>query len=85
VAVSQELGYSVVDLNRCIGCGVCVPTCDVGAISLQKKPSEIRPPETRDELYEIIMAHKKGRFGKLQVTGKLIVDAVRTKQTHLLK
>jgi NAD-dependent dihydropyrimidine dehydrogenase PreA subunit len=85
VSVSQKLGYSVIDLNRCIGCGVCVPTCETGAISLQKKPSETRPPETRDELYNIIMTHKKGRLGKLKVTGKLIADAVRTKQTHLLK
>ena len=85
VAVSQEFGYSVVDLNRCIGCGVCVPTCDAGAISLQKKPSEIRPPETKDDLYNTIMAHKKGRLGKLKITGKLIADAIRTRQTHLLK
>ncbi len=85
VSVTQKLGYSVVDLNRCIGCGVCVPTCDAGAITLQKKLSEIRPPETRDELYKIIMTHKKGRLGKLKVTGKLMADAVRTKQTHLLK
>jgi NAD-dependent dihydropyrimidine dehydrogenase PreA subunit len=85
VSVSQKLGYSVIDLNRCIGCGVCVPTCETGAISLQKKPSETRPPETRDELYNIIMTHKKGRLGKLKVTGKLIADAVRTRQTHLLK
>jgi Na+-translocating ferredoxin:NAD+ oxidoreductase subunit B len=85
VAVFQELGYSVVDLNRCIGCGVCVPTCDTGAISLQRKPSEIRPPETKDDLYNTIMAHKKGRLGKLKITGKLIADAIRTRQTHLLK
>jgi hypothetical protein len=31
------------------------------------------------------MAHKKGRLGKLKVTGKLIVDAIKTRQTHLLK
>lgn len=85
VTVSQKLGHSVVDLNRCIGCGICVPSCDAGAISLQKKPSEIRPPETKEDLYNIIMAHKKGRLGKLKITGKLIADAVRTKQTHLLK
>jgi Na+-translocating ferredoxin:NAD+ oxidoreductase subunit B len=85
VAVSQNPGYAVVDLNRCIGCGVCVPTCDAGAISLQKKPSEIRPPQTKDDLYNIIMTHKKGRLGKLKVTGKLIADAVRTRQTHLLR
>ncbi|MFO7886298.1 MAG: 4Fe-4S binding protein, partial [Desulfobacteraceae bacterium] len=85
VTVSEELGYAVVDLNRCIGCGLCVPTCNTGAIALQKKSSEVRPPETKDDLYNILMTHKKGRLGKLKITGKLISDAVRTKQTHLLK
>ena len=31
------------------------------------------------------MSNKKGTLGKLRVTGKLIVDAILTKQTHLLK
>jgi Pyruvate/2-oxoacid:ferredoxin oxidoreductase delta subunit len=85
VTLSEKRGYAMVDLNRCIGCGVCVPTCKAGAISLKKKPTEIRPPETRDELYNIIMAHKKRRLGKMKLVGKLVVDAVWTKQTHLLK
>ena len=76
---------STVDLNRCIGCGVCVPTCPQKAMSLQKKPAEIQPPQTREELYDIIMTNKKGKLGKLKLTGKLVVDAVRTRQTHLLK
>jgi len=72
-------------LNRCIECGLCVSTCHREAISLAKKPAEVRPPETREELLDIIMAKKKGRFGKLKVTGKFVVDAIRTGQTHLLK
>jgi hypothetical protein len=31
------------------------------------------------------MAKKKGRFGKIKLTGKMFIDAVRTRQTHLLK
>ncbi len=85
MTVSRKHRYSEVDLNRCIGCGLCVPTCKTGALSLQKKSTQIRPPETKDELYNIIMANKKGRLGKLKVIGKLIADAVRTKQTRLLK
>lgn len=83
--VSEESSIASVDLNRCIGCGVCVPTCPTGAISLQKKPKEVKPPETREELHEIIMSHKKGSLGKMKVTGKLIIDAISTGQTHLLK
>jgi H+/Na+-translocating ferredoxin:NAD+ oxidoreductase subunit B len=84
-SVSAKKQQSSVDLNRCIGCGVCIPTCPKKAISLQKKPTEIRPPETKQDLYDIIMSHKKGRLGKLKVTGKLLFDAVRTGQTYLLK
>jgi len=78
VRVSAKEQPAVVDLNRCLGCGVCVLTCPKEAISLSKKPTEIRPPQTREELYDIIMAKKKGRVGKLKLTGKLVVDAIRT-------
>ena len=83
--VSEQKQKAAVDVNRCIGCGLCIPTCPRKALSLCKKAKEIRPPQTRDDLYEIIMAHKKGRFGKLKLAGKLMIDAIRTGQTHLLK
>jgi electron transport complex protein RnfB len=85
VSVSVKKQQSSVDLNRCIGCGLCVPTCPNKAISLQKKPTEVIPPQTKEDLLDIIMSHKKGKLGKLKVTGKLVVDAIRTGQTHLLK
>jgi ferredoxin len=83
--VSERKQKTSVDLNRCIGCGLCVPSCPRKAISLQKKPREVRPPQTREDLLDVIMAHKKGRFGKLKLTGKIVIDAIRTGQTHLLK
>jgi len=83
--VSEKTRQSSVDQNRCIGCGLCVPTCPNNAISLEKRPKEAMPPETREDLLDIIMAHKKGRLGKLKVTGKLMADAIRTGQTHLLR
>ncbi|MEN8123206.1 MAG: 4Fe-4S dicluster domain-containing protein [Bacteroidota bacterium] len=83
--VSEETQQTSIDLNRCIGCGVCIPTCPQKAITLQKKLEEVRPPQTKKDLYEIIMSHKKGKLGKLKVTGKLFVDAIKTGQTHLLK
>ena len=85
VRVSEKTHQAVVDLSRCLGCGVCVSNCPTESISLFKKPNEIRPPQTREDLYEIIMAKKKGRLGKLKLTGKMFIDAVRTGQTHLLK
>ena len=85
VSVSENNQQAVVDLNRCIGCGVCVSHCTTESISLLKKPTEVRPPETREDLYDIIMAKKKGRLGKLKLTGKMLIAAVRTGQTDLLK
>jgi NAD-dependent dihydropyrimidine dehydrogenase PreA subunit len=83
--LSNETQLAAIDLNRCIGCGLCVPTCPKNALSLEKKHRQVSPPQTREDLHDIIMAHKKGRLGKLKVTGKLIVDAIKTRQTHLLK
>jgi electron transport complex protein RnfB len=84
-SVSEKTQKASIDLNRCIGCGVCIPTCPKKAIALQKKLTEVRPPQTREDLYDVIMSHKKGRLGKLKVTGKLLIDAIRTGQTRLLK
>jgi H+/Na+-translocating ferredoxin:NAD+ oxidoreductase subunit B len=67
---------AVVDLNRCIGCGLCVPTCPKKAISLLKKPVELMPPKTREDLYGIIMAKKKGKLGKLKLMGKMTIDSI---------
>jgi len=85
VSVSQKKQPAVVDLDRCLGCGVCVPVCPTQSITLGKKPAEVKPPQTREDLHDIIMAGKKGRLGKLKLTGKLVVDAIRTGQMDLLK
>jgi hypothetical protein len=52
---------------------------------LVQKPTEVKPPRTREELYDVIMARKKGPWGKFKLTGKLLFDALRTGQTQLLK
>ena len=77
VKVFEKKQPAVVDLDRCLGCGVCVPACPTQSLTLVKKPAEVRPPQTREDLHEIIVAGKKGRLGKLKLTGKLIVDSVR--------
>jgi NAD-dependent dihydropyrimidine dehydrogenase PreA subunit len=76
---------ALVNLDRCLGCGVCVPGCPTQSIRLVKKPAEVRPPLTREDLQEAIMAGKKGRLGKLKLTGRLIVDSVRTGHMNLIK
>jgi Pyruvate/2-oxoacid:ferredoxin oxidoreductase delta subunit len=84
VGVPEKKQPAVVDLNLCIGCGVCVPTCPKEAVHLVKRPVEVKPPESLEDLYEIIMANKKGWLGKVRLAGKLFVDAIRTGRTDLM-
>ena len=84
VSVAQKKQPAVVNQDRCIGCGVCVPACPTQSITLVKKPAEVKPPQTREDLHDIIMAGRTGRLGKLKLTGKLIVDSVRTGHMNLL-
>ena len=85
VSVAAKKQPAVVDRNRCIGCGVCVPACPTASINLVKKPAEVRPPQTREDLHDIMMAGKKGRLAKLKLAGKLVVDSVRTGHMNLFK
>lgn len=41
--------------------------------------------EQAEEPFVIIMEKKKGKLEKTFLTGKLLLDAIRTGQTHLLK
>ena len=56
---NEDEGISYVDLDRCIGCGNCVSACPDEAIVLLKKESELTPPRTVDDLYDVIMANKQ--------------------------
>jgi NAD-dependent dihydropyrimidine dehydrogenase PreA subunit len=85
VSVANKKQPALVDRDRCIGCGVCVPVCPTQSISLVKKPAEVRPPQTREDLHEIIVSGKKGRLGKLKMASKLIVDCFRKGHMNLLK
>jgi len=85
VSIAKKKQPAVVNRDRCLGCGVCVPSCPTGAITLVKKPAEVKPPKTREELHEILAAGRKNRLGKLWLTGKLVVDSVRTGHMNLLK
>jgi electron transport complex protein RnfB len=52
-------------LNRCIGCGVCVPTCPQDAIKLRKKEEEIVPPKNTAATYMAIM-DKKAELARME-------------------
>jgi Fe-S-cluster-containing hydrogenase component 2 len=54
---------AVVNLIRCIGCGLCVSTCPADAVRLVKKPEDQQylPPETGMETYMRI-AQERGKI-----------------------
>ena len=85
MAVPHNKKPARVDLNRCLGCGHCIAACPQEAITLAKKPSEVKPPETREALYDILKTHRQGPWGKAKLTGKLVLDMIRTGNTDLLR
>ena len=87
-----------VDANKCEACGACEKRCQVGAVAVSEEQQyAVVAPEKclgcgvcvttcpREDLYEIILTHKKNRLGKIKLTGKLVVDAIRTGQTSAFK
>ncbi len=47
-----------IDLKRCIGCGNCIIVCPSEAISLHQKEEQYIPPQTMDDLYDMILIEK---------------------------
>jgi Na+-translocating ferredoxin:NAD+ oxidoreductase subunit B len=79
IKVNDEEQRAFVNNDRCLGCGNCVVNCPEDAIKLAKRAQETVPPETREDLHDIIMENKKGPIGKLLLTGKLITDTIRAR------
>lgn len=73
VGIDERLGVATINLDRCIGCGNCVSSCPSEAISLFKKDKEVTPPENWENLFDIIMANKKGIFGKIKLATRLML------------
>jgi Fe-S-cluster-containing hydrogenase component 2 len=50
---------STINLDRCIGCGVCTVHCPSSAITLYQKAETRIPPKTLEELYASISKKKQ--------------------------
>jgi Fe-S-cluster-containing hydrogenase component 2 len=62
-AIALTDGIAAVDLDRCIGCGLCVTTCPTEAIALIRKPEDriYEPPKSAIETY-IRIAQERGKI-----------------------
>jgi Fe-S-cluster-containing hydrogenase component 2 len=72
-ALGAGEGATAVDLDRCIGCGVCVPTCPTGAVKLRAKPQPTVPPRDLNALYGRIMTERFGLLGTAKRIGKALL------------
>ncbi len=62
-----------VNLDRCIGCGICVGTCNTAAASLDKKKTIEKTPGSHDALYMTIMKNRFGTGKLLKIMGKYML------------
>ena len=71
-AVEMQDDAPSVDLDRCIGCGVCVSKCKSGAYELVTKDAKWIPPKDTDALYKKILVERIGFGGMLKTLPKMI-------------
>jgi Fe-S-cluster-containing hydrogenase component 2 len=80
-ALHLENKKSILDVNRCIGCGLCVSTCPTHSLSLVRKPKEKQPYVPKNIISTSIkVGQARGKLGM----GKLITMQLRSKLDRLL-
>ena len=57
----------LIDDRRCIGCGVCTGACPKEALVLKKKPDAPVPPETMEDLHNILERNRSTPWKKLKL------------------
>ncbi len=62
-------GASVVDENRCIGCGICTTKCGFDAIHLHREHPEASVMRTSENKFDGILPYMLKRAGKIIISG----------------
>jgi NADPH-dependent glutamate synthase beta subunit-like oxidoreductase len=68
-----KCGATTVDLNQCIGCGLCTTRCEFDAIHLTRDIPEASTMHTAEEMMKVVGPYALKRAGKIlikKVTGK---------------
>jgi electron transport complex protein RnfB len=61
-AITIEEEVTVINRQRCIGCGLCASTCPTGSITMvSKSPSEATPIFSRETELLQAMANEQGK------------------------
>lgn len=71
-AISVTRKRADVNLNRCLGCGVCVPACPNGAVKLHAKKEKNNISMNRYTLHSKIMKERYGLGGTLGILSKVV-------------
>ena len=80
-AIDVDYGTPIVNLDRCIGCGLCVTTCPTGSLSLIRKVESEQPPVPRNTAEtNIVLGRARGKL----TPGNMAMMVVRSKVDRLL-
>lgn len=77
----MEDGKAALNLDRCIGCGLCVTTCPTDSLRLLRKPKAEQPYVPKDSVdANIRIGQARGKLN----AGKLVSMLVKSKLDRLL-
>jgi Fe-S-cluster-containing hydrogenase component 2 len=71
-AISMKDKTAVVNLDRCIGCGVCFAICPNDAHRLDKKEKSHVPPKNQDAMYQKIMVERYGMLNTMKTVSRVL-------------